>query len=94
MIPKTKYYGRKYVGGDCEGILPEVTIIEEKAGHENLGQQNIRTIGEKRKPNVMTQRSFIKDSKEGKKLSTIYRFEWKMLQNRRNIVCASSWSET
>ena len=59
------------MGGDCEGILPEVTIIEEKAGHENLGQQNIRTIGEKRKPNVMSQRSVVKDSKEGKKLSTI-----------------------
>ena len=52
--------------GDCEGILPEVTIIEEKAGHENLGQQNIRTIGEKQKPNVMSQRSVVKDSKEDK----------------------------
>ena len=79
--------------GDCEGILPEVTIIEEKAGHENLGQQNIRTIGEKRKPNVMSQRSVVKDSKEGKSFPP-FRFEWKVLQNRRNIVCASSWSET
>ena len=52
--------------GDCEGILPEVTIIEERVGHENLGQQNIRTIGEKRKPNAMSQRSVVKDSKEGK----------------------------
>ena len=93
MIPITKYYGRKYVGGDCEGILPEVTIIEEKAGHENLGQQNIRTIGEKQKPNVMSQRSVVKDSKEGKSFPP-FRFEWKVLQNRRNIVCASSWSET
>ena len=64
--------------GDCEGILPEVTIIEEKAGHENLGQQNIRTIGEKRKPNVMSQRSVVKDSKEGKSFPPFIRQHYRL----------------